>query len=60
MTAPTETPATAPADQPTPVPPYAPERHVEIDRIRFAAALAATACCDAYGERVLPVQRGAR
>lgn len=60
MTAPTETPATAPADQPAPVPPYAPERRDAVERLEFAAALAATACCDAYGERVLPVQRGAR
>lgn len=52
-------PATEPPEAPIPVP-YAPERRTAIERLEFAAALAATACCDAYGERVLPVQRGAR
>lgn len=60
MSTPAETPATAPADQPTPAVPYAPERRTAVERIRFAAALAASACCDAYGTRVLPIQGGAR
>lgn len=39
---------------------YADRRRLETERLRFAADLVGTACVDAYGTRVLPIQGGAR
>ena len=60
MTAPTiPAPATVPAEPPAPVP-YAPERRTEVERLRFAADVVASFCCEAYGDPAVTRLGGAR
>jgi hypothetical protein len=50
VTAAAETTPPVPAEQPAPTLPYAPERRTEIERLKFAADVTATFCCEAYGD----------